>query len=261
MIAHASLGHLFEPIPGPFLGLDARVKLLLALWILLLVAWVPTGQLGTLARLAGLVALLAFWARAPLHALLIRLLPLTPFVGMVVFIPFLHPGESVLALGWLSPTHAGLARALEVLLRMGTMGLLMALLTVTTASSELLGALRALKVPSRLVLTLELTLRYLFVLVDEAQRMHRAWQARGGTLRSAAFQRQGLGTLLGALFLRAYARGERIWQAMQARGYEETLEPDSTRAPSQGIALEWPVWQSLTALGVAALSWAVWYWG
>lgn len=258
MILHASLGHLFEPVPGPFLRLDARVKLLLALWILLLVAWVPAGQLTTLGRLGGAVALLAFWARAPLHALLIRMVPLVPFLAMLVFIPFLHPGKPVWALGWLSPTDAGLSRALEVLLRMGTMGLLMALLTVTTSSAELLAALRALRVPSRLILTLELTLRYLFLLAEEAQRMHRAWRARGGSYSPSALQREGLGALLGALFLRAYARGERTWQAMQSRGYSEA---EGSRTDGLETPLTWPFWQTLAVLGLGALFTAIWRWG
>jgi cobalt/nickel transport system permease protein len=67
--------------------------------------------------------------------------------------------------------------------------------------------------------------RYMFVLVDEGQRLMRAREARSADL---AGQRSGgsllwrarvTGDMIGTLFLRTYERSERIYQAMLARGY------------------------------------------
>ena len=64
-------------------------------------------------------------------------------------------------------------------------------LTATTPALRLLEALRALRMPAILVAIVMLMYRYLFVLVDEAQRMMRARAAR-----SAAVGRKSGGTLI-----------------------------------------------------------------
>jgi cobalt/nickel transport system permease protein len=61
--------------------------------------------------------------------------------------------------------------------------------------------------------------RYLFVLLDESERMRRARASR-------TFQRQRrvrwnlLGSVVGQLFVRASERAERIYAAMCARGWK-----------------------------------------
>jgi cobalt/nickel transport system permease protein len=57
--------------------------------------------------------------------------------------------------------------------------------------------------------------RYLFVLVDEAERMQRARAQRGGRRLGGA---RGAAALLGTLFLRAHERAVGVHRAMLARG-------------------------------------------
>jgi cobalt/nickel transport system permease protein len=67
--------------------------------------------------------------------------------------------------------------------------------------------------------------RDLGVLGDEARRMSRARASRsahaegrgGGSL---LWRAKVTGSMVGSLFLRSYERGERIYAAMQARGFE-----------------------------------------
>jgi cobalt/nickel transport system permease protein len=68
------------------------------------------------------------------------------------------------------------------------------------------------------VTTLALLYRYLFVLVDEAERMHRARLARTFDRRRVSVWRM-LGTVVGQLFVRSSERAERIYAAMCARGW------------------------------------------
>ena len=61
--------------------------------------------------------------------------------------------------------------------------------------------------------------RYLFVLVDETMRMKQARDSRnfgGGRL----WQIRTIGNMIGTLFIRSYERGERIYAAMVARGFD-----------------------------------------
>ena len=61
--------------------------------------------------------------------------------------------------------------------------------------------------------------RYLFVIVDEVQRMRAARDARGYRPRSM-FGAGAAGRIASALFLRTHARGERVYLAMLSRGYD-----------------------------------------
>ena len=63
--------------------------------------------------------------------------------------------------------------------------------------------------------------RYLHLLGDEARRLRRAATARGSAPRSL-WQITAIGHLIGALFLRSYARAERVHAAMLARGFDGT---------------------------------------
>ena len=97
--------------------------------------------------------------------------------------------------------------------------------------------------------------RYLGVIGDEAARMNRARAARsadrggrgaGGSLR----WRAGVtGSMVGSLFLRSYERSERIYAAMQARGFDGELRylagpPLSRRALAGFRRRRSPPWSS-----------------
>jgi cobalt/nickel transport system permease protein len=99
------------------------------------------------------------------------------------------------------------------------------LLAFTTPFHDLVDALRELHVPRIMVSIISFMYRYLAVLSDEGSRMLRARDARsaagvgnaGGSIRWRATV---TGRMVGSLFLRAYERSERIYAAMQARGFE-----------------------------------------
>ena len=99
------------------------------------------------------------------------------------------------------------------------------LLAFTTPFHDLVDALRELHLPRILISIISFMYRYLAVLADEGSRMLRARDARsasgvgsaGGSIRWRATV---TGRMIGSLFLRAYERSERIYAAMQARGFE-----------------------------------------
>ena len=97
--------------------------------------------------------------------------------------------------------------------------LVMVLLSNTTPFAELLRVLKAARMPALMVTTLSLAYRYLFVLVDESQRMRRARLSRTFTPRRARSWRTPA-TVVTQLFVRASERAERIYGAMRARGWK-----------------------------------------
>jgi cobalt/nickel transport system permease protein len=147
-------------------------------------------------------------------------LPLVLFVA--AFLPFFRDGGATVRLGPLALSDAGLTVLAEVCAK-ATIGTLSAvLLGATTAFPDVLRALEALRVPRLLVLIAAFGYRYLWVLVDDLQRMRAAMAARAYRPRHAL--RAGpLGRAASALFLRSYERGERVYLAMLARGYSGTV--------------------------------------
>ena len=96
--------------------------------------------------------------------------------------------------------------------------LMLNILVMTTAIADLLDALTALKMPPLLVAILNSMYRYLGVLINEFETMRRAALSRN-LLNNRRWQRLIIGNTMGSLFIRSYERGERIHQAMLARGY------------------------------------------
>lgn len=112
------------------------------------------------------------------------------------------------------------------------------LLTYTTPFHDLVDGLRALRLPRIMVAIISFMYRYLAVIADEASRLNRARSARsadagtgrtGGTLRWRAAV---TGSMVGSLFLRSYERSERVYAAMQARGFDGDLRYLPSPAPT-----------------------------
>jgi len=163
---------------------------------------VPTGPFWLAA--AGLLAGVAAAGRIPAGYLAKRLLWFEPFIICVALAALFQPG--------------GGERFILIIAKSTVSLLTMVLLANTTPFADILAVLRRCRVPALLVTTLALLYRYLFVLVDEAERMQRARLARSvAPRRRAAWQM--LGMLIGQLFVRSTERAERIYAAMLARGW------------------------------------------
>jgi cobalt/nickel transport system permease protein len=199
-------------------GLDPRAKVVGLLGLTVVAVTTPLSAwpvyLACAAALAG-VSMLAgvgprtLWNRGKF------LIPLVVFVA--VFLPFVRGGEQI-ELGPLALSEAGLAAFAAVSIKaiLGTTSAI--LLGATTAFPSTLRALEALRVPRLFVLIAGFVYRYLFVVVDEVQRMRAALAARAYRPRSA-LQAAAVGRVATALFLRTHARGERVYLAMLSRGY------------------------------------------
>ena len=73
--------------------------------------------------------------------------------------------------------------------------------------------------PRVMVMILSFMHRYIFVLVDEMMRMKQARDSRnfGG---KRLWHIRTIGNMAGTLFIRSYERGERVYAAMVARGFD-----------------------------------------
>jgi cobalt/nickel transport system permease protein len=214
--------------------LDPRLKFLATLAYVLAVTTTPPHAWPALVLFAVLALSAVAVAEVPLIDALKRSTIALPFAGMVaVSLPFTRAGQEIWGtevLGWhLGITDQGVALFLAVVVKAWLSVTISGLLVATTPFPNLLRALRWLRVPSVLVSTISFMYRYLFVLVDEAQRLYTARESRsagqGGTV---AWRARVLGGMVGSLFIRSYERSERIYAAMVSRGYAGEVRVLST---------------------------------
>jgi cobalt/nickel transport system permease protein len=165
---------------------------------------------------AILVALVGI-ASIPPRFFLTRLSIDLPFVLFAFLLPFVGEGPR-LDLGFISVSSAGLLGAWNILVK-ATLGAgASVLLAATTEVSDIITGLRKLKVPIVLTAIAAFMIRYLDVIAGEMRRTRIAMKARGYDPSWIA-QIRPLATAAGALFVRSYERGERVHQAMMARGF------------------------------------------
>jgi cobalt/nickel transport system permease protein len=146
-----------------------------------------------------------------------------PFVAFAVFLPLVGSQPRVDVLG-VSLSEPGLWAAWNIVVK-GTLGVAASvMLSATTTVPDLLRGLERLRVPRVVTAIAGFMVRYLEIVTSEAHRMHVARQSRGYDPRWI-WQARGFAASAGALFVRAYERGERVYLAMASRGYDGTM-PD-----------------------------------
>jgi cobalt/nickel transport system permease protein len=96
-------------------------------------------------------------------------------------------------------------------------------LVATTSMSGVCAALGRLGLPDVLATQLLLLYRYIFVLGEETMRMARARSLRSVGRRGTRMRVYV--NMVGHLLLRTYARAERVYQAMLARGFDGRVRP------------------------------------
>ena len=112
-------------------------------------------------------------------------------------------------------------------------------------------ALERMHVPHLLVELMELIYRFIFVLTETASRIRLAQESRLG-YQGVRRSLSSLGTLASMVFLRAWRKADRVYTALESRGYSGSLV-----TLSGGYARG--AWLCPLAAAVAAVQLAAWY--
>lgn len=213
--------------------IDPRVKILVTVLFILSNVLLPDGAWLAFGLAWGLVLLGNLLAGLGPGFTLRRSLLALPFSLAAITAIFSIPGHALQTLHFgsisLVVTDAGLLRFASILLRAWLSVQGAVLLVGTTRFPDLIHALEHLKVPRMLVTIIAFLYRYLFVLSEEVMRMQRARRSRSASTSNASsggslgWRAQVTGGMLGQFFLRSYERSDRIYNAMQARGYSGQL--------------------------------------
>jgi len=213
---------------------DAQPKLVTAL-LMVVTATVVKGFTPLLLLLFTIITL-TIVSKIPLRHLFLRTTLFTLLFALVTSLPFpfLIDGTplATMSIGQYSVvvTDRGVEALSFFVLKVWVCVASMTIFILTTGVSRLIKAMEGVKVPKNLTVMLAMTYRYIFLLVEEVNRMVLAREARCVRRESRKAILKSLGSILGALFLRSYERGENVYTAMLARGYPGNVKA-SGRTP------------------------------
>ncbi len=204
----------------PWNSLAPRTRLLCTLLSVFAIALTPNGRWLTWTVYGSSVLGIILLSRVTLPVLLKRVAVEFAFIGTVLLgTLFRSGGEVIWSWGLLQITTEGLTVLGSVTLKSLLSLLMVNVLTLTTSIPALLNALVALRTPPLLVAIMASMYRYISVLLGEFNAMRRAAASRN-LMGSNRWQRLVIGNMIGALFIRTYERGDRVYQAMLSRGYQ-----------------------------------------
>jgi cobalt/nickel transport system permease protein len=245
--------HFLDPYKegvSPIHRLDPRIKLVLTLAFIVTCSLAPVGVWAVYMLLFALSLSVIILSEIGVGKVLRRAMLALPFVLAALPLIFTSEGEVLfkipLGFGELTVYGPGLERFLSIGLKSWLSVQMAIVLATTTPFPDLLLAMRGIRIPKLLVAVFGLMWRYLFVMADEAGRLMRAREARSGVLPddrrqttdegsqqatndysklgkpggSIAWRARVTGGMAGNLMLRSLARGDRIYDAMRARGYD-----------------------------------------
>ncbi|MDK9495724.1 cobalt ECF transporter T component CbiQ [Streptomyces katrae] len=239
---------------SPVHELPPHCKIAATFAFVVVVVSTPREAVWAFAGYAVLITAAAAAARIPAGFLLRRMLIEVPFVLFAVLMPFVSQGERVEVLG-MSLSVSGLWGAWNVLAK-GTLGVAASvLLASTTELRALLLGLQRLKLPPLLVQIASFMIRYGDVITDELRRMSIARRSRGFEARGVRHWGV-LAKTAGALFIRSYERGERVYLAMVSRGYAGSM-PVIDDVTATGAQWAYSAVLPVTALAVCLMGWTL----
>ncbi len=215
----------YATLVSPIHNLDPRAKFLACITFIILV--VLLDNIILLVTSIIFVFLLILVSKVPLGFIADRIKWIIPFGGFLgIFLSFSRPeGMPIisfdLVITTLTATREGLHLAALVILRATVAVMTITLLTSTTMFTDLIKAMEDLKIPKIFVQMTLFTYRYIFLLIDEFQRISRAQKSRGFGSSNLMHMRtmKTIGNTVGMLFVKSYERGERVYEAMRSRGY------------------------------------------
>lgn len=217
-------------------SLDPRAKLVSIL--ILIFATTLIGDLRLLIFIYLLMLLFSYLSKIDILFFIKRVWLFIPIFSGIIVIPMIFnvffPGDPLIRLAnfgsnphmgpFLLPdslyiTRQGLNAAVIFTIRVATCVSAAVLLFLTTPQPMLYKSLRTVGVPRIYVLTLEMTDRYIFLLMDLVREMHIAKKARTIKARGMFEEQKWVGGRIGYTLIRSLDMSEKVHKAMMSRGY------------------------------------------
>lgn len=207
-------------------GIDVRIKLIVVSTSIVVSA--TSRSLASPLLFILFAISLALASSIPLRSFLVRTLVFIPLFALAIVspIPLISAGSTFTTVGFgpirFSVTE-GLYTAGAFVLRVWACVSLATLLVLTTDFPTIVKGLERLGVPKIFAMMIMVTYRYIFFFLNMIQRMLMAKESR--TMKTKTGQILGsLASNLGALLIRAYEEGEKVYLAMCSRVFSGEIK-------------------------------------
>jgi cobalt ECF transporter T component CbiQ len=220
-LANALVSETIARKPGLLQSLDPRTKLVGLIGLVLAAAlshrisvilalWLGSVLLGLLSGVRLRIMAMRVW------------MPVLLFTGVIAFPAlFLTRGTPVFTSpdGNLQITEQGITAAVLLMARVETAATLTTLLALSTPWMQLLKSLRAFGIPQEVVMMLNMTHRYIFVLAESASQMLESRTSRTVGVLDRRTQRGVIARSAGVLMGKSIEIGNDVYIAMHSRGF------------------------------------------
>ena len=208
-------------------NLNGPIKLISA--IIIIVFTVFSQQIIVPIIMEIFLLLILYLSKVSIKDAFKRIVLLLPFGGaIIIFQPFIHPGNVLWTYSWIQITDAGLNWAILLFGRLITSLTAIVLLSSTSPMQEIVASFRKLKMPKELAMILSITVRFLFVFIDELTTIRNAQKSRNFNIHSKLVPYRWIvrqvGYTIAMMFLKSYEQGERVHKSMISRGFSDTSQ-------------------------------------
>lgn len=222
---------------SPIHNLGGRIKLIATIFIIL--ACVISKELFIPIILEIMLLFILKMANLSYIDSAKRLLMLLPFGGaIIIFQPFIQPGNIIWSYSWLHITDFGLNWAILLFIRMIVCLTTIIIYSSTTPLQEMASSFRKLKMPRDLAMILSIMVRFLFLFIDELTSIRKSQKSRNFNIHSKntpyKWRVKQVGYTIGMMFLKSYEQGERVHRSMVSRGFSDASEMfDEKKSPEK----------------------------
>ncbi|MDY6932169.1 MAG: cobalt ECF transporter T component CbiQ [Halobacteriota archaeon] len=204
-------------LKSPIHSWDPRAKIVSIMALIFSIVLIYDLRLVLLGLVIAIALLLS--SRIPLKFVIWHLRWVFIFI-----LPFLVVMPLAITGGGITFTYEGFEYALLVSTKALTSVILIFPMIGTMRFDSTTKALEKLKIPNKIVQMITFTYRYIFVFIKEFSDISRSIDSRGFKRRTNMHTIKTLGTAVGMLFVKSFERSERVYIAMQSRGYTGTLK-------------------------------------
>ncbi|MDI6861050.1 MAG: energy-coupling factor transporter transmembrane component T [Caldisericia bacterium] len=219
----------YYPGFGFLYTIDPRAKIISFLFLMIMIFVYKT--ITSFIPIFILIMSFFILSRIPLKHVLKGLKPIFILLIITIFFHFFFtPGKSLLNLFFLKLTYEGLTRGIFIGTRLILLIFISSILTFTTSPLELTRGLEFLTLPlnkigfpsSEIIMMITIALRFIPVLVEEADRIIVAQISRGANLYEGNIikRSKNLIPILIPLFISAFRRAEDLAIAMEVRCFQ-----------------------------------------
>jgi len=208
----------------PIHNLDGVIKLISALLIIVTAAFSNNIFIPLMLEIFLLIVI--FIADLSYFDSFKRLLLLLPFGGaIIIFQPFVQPGNIIWSYSWLTITDTGLNWAILLLVRLVVSLTAIVILSSTSPMQQIVASFRRLKMPKDLAMILSIMVRFLFVFIDELTSIRKSQKSRNFHIHSKLtpykWRVKQVGYTIAMMFVKSYEQGERVYKSMISRGFSD----------------------------------------